>query len=253
MIVDQVRSLCHQMRLFGFHQSAERRAAEASASQLSPLEFLRLLLEDELLARRERTAKALLTVARFRSEAALEDWDQSFDRGLSKAKIRELTQLGFCHSRENLLLLGGTGTGKTHLAVAIGRRCCAENLSTIFLPMNFLFEEAHAQKVAGRYVPHIKKLGKANVIILDDFGLRSYTHEEATILVDLLEERYKKGAVVVTSQVTPGGWIKLFEDPVIGEAIVDRLRFPAQELLLRGGSYREKMQGSRPKAAAAGK
>lgn len=247
MISQQVKSLSHQMRLFGIQASAERRAAEALASQLDPLEFLRLVLEDELLARRERAGKMLVTRAKFRSAADLEDWDLSYDRGVTKAKIEDAGLLTFFHNKENLLVLGGTGVGKTHFAIAVGRRACADGVAVAFIPMNFLFEEASAERAAGRYVSHVRRLSKTGVLILDDFGLRNYTHDEASVLVDILEDRYQKGAVVVTSQVNPDGWLKLFEDPVIGEAIVDRLRSPSQQLVLKGTSYRERLNATRAK------
>jgi DNA replication protein DnaC len=91
-------------------------------------------------------------------------------------------------------------------------------------------------------VNHVRGLVKATVLILDDLGLRNYSHEEATSLIDILEERYHKAPLIVTSQVEPQGWLKLFEDPVIGEAIVDRLIHPSQKITLKGEkSYREKL------------
>ena len=137
---------------------------------------------------------------------------------------------------------GSTGLGKTHLAIASGKRLCQEGHPTQFLPVNFLFEEIQAAKAAGRYLNYIRSLIKAKVLILDDLGLRNYTHEEATSLIDILEERYHKAPLIVTSQVEPQGWIKLFEDPVIAEAIVDRLIHPCQKITLKGEkSYREKL------------
>lgn len=242
MISDQMKVLSQGLRLFGIYRSFEARAAEAAAGGLSHLEFLRLILEDEGLQRKERTAQMLTTKAKFRSSVNLEDWDQSIERGVTKARLRELTALGFLQSNENLLILGKTGEGKTHLAQALGRRLCAEGISTLFLPVSFLFEEVQAARAGGRYLAFIKRLTQTRVIILDDFGLRNYTHEEATILVDLLEDRHRKGPVVVTSQVDPRGWQKLFEDPVIAEAIVSRLEHPSQRLVLNGGNYREKLQ-----------
>ncbi len=246
MMLDQVKNLTHQMRLFGIHEACERRAQEALSQQLHPLEFLRLVLEDEVLSRKGRTAKALTTKAHFRFRADLEDWDFSFHRDLPKAKISELSQLSFLYNLENLLILGKTGLGKTHLAIALGKRLCHEGHGTLFLPVNFLFEEIQAAKAAGRYLNYVRSLIKAKVLILDDLGLRNYTHEEATSLIDILEERYQKAPVIVTSQVEPQGWLKLFEDPVIAEAIVDRLIHPCQKITLKGErSYREKIKEKR--------
>jgi DNA replication protein DnaC len=243
MILDQVRNLAHQMRLFGIHEACERRAHEALAEQLHPLEFLRLLLEDELLSRKDRTAKALTTKARFRFRADLEDWDYAFHKDVPKAKISELSHLSFFHNLENLLLVGKTGLGKSHLAIALGKRLCQEGHATVFLSVNFLFEEIQAARAAGRYLNYVRSLTRAKALILDDLGLRNYTHEEATALMDILEERYRKGPLIITSQVEPQGWVKLFEDPVIAEAIVDRLIHPCQKLTLKGErSYREKLK-----------
>ena len=149
-------------------------------------------------------------------------------------------------SNENLLILGRTGEGKTHLAVALGRRLCSENVPTLFLPVNFLFEEVLAAKAAGKYLGYVRRLTAVKVLILDDFGLRNYTHDEANVLVDLLEDRHRKGSVIVTSQADPRGWPKLFEDPLIAEAVVSRLEHPSQRLHLKGGNYREKLQSPLP-------
>jgi DNA replication protein DnaC len=133
MMLDQVKNLSYHMRLFGIHEACERRASEALAQQLHPLEFLRLLLEDEVLSRQDRTAKALITKARFRFRADLEDLDLTFHKDLTKAKIKELSELSFLHNLENLLILGKTGLGKTHLAIALGKRLCQQGHPTQFL------------------------------------------------------------------------------------------------------------------------
>jgi DNA replication protein DnaC len=146
MMNDQIKQLSYGLRLFGVQSGFEKRAEQAGAQSLNHLEFLRLVLEDELLQRKSAAAKRLIARAKFRNFADLEDWDQSIERGFTKAKLRELAQINFYHCKENLLLLGKTGEGKTHLAIAIGRRLCAENVSTLFLPVNFLFQEVMAAK-----------------------------------------------------------------------------------------------------------
>lgn len=241
MTIDQVKLLTHKLRLFGIHNAIESRYAELKSNNLDALEMLHLLLEDESLQRRDALTQRLTTKAKFRSYADIEDWDNSYDRGIAKPKLNELAKGSFCHNNENLIILGKTGEGKTHLAQAIGRRLCQEGLRVNFTSVNLLFEEIACQRIAGRYLIFIRNLNKSNALILDDFGIRAYTHEEASIFMDILEERYRKRSVIITSQVDPRGWLKLFEDPVIAEAIVDRLVNPSQKVILKGGSYREKI------------
>jgi DNA replication protein DnaC len=106
--------------------------------------------------------------------------------------------------------------------------------------VNLLFEQLAAEKMAGKYLSALQRLSRANVIILDDFGLRNYSHDEATALLEILEERYGKATVVITSQVEPEGWKSLFQDSVISDAIIDRLVNPSDSVLLTGESYRKK-------------
>lgn len=240
-MIDQVKRMAHELRLFGIHAGIEARAQEAIARQLHPAEMLSLLLEDERLFRKDRLAKSLTTRAKFRRVADLEDWDLSYERGLTKPALRELAALAFYRNNQNLLILGRTGEGKTHLAIALGRKLCAEGLSVAFLPVNLMFEEVLANRAAGKLIGYFSRLNQTKVIVLDDFGLRCYTHEEANVLIELLEGRARKGPVIVTSQADPQGWHKLFEDPLIAEAVVDRLVSPSQRVVLKGGSYRDRL------------
>lgn len=242
MMNEQIKKLVHDLRLYGIHENFIKRCEEAASHALSYAEFLRLVLEDESKARKEASAKRVMSKAKFRFAADLEDWDQSLERGVSKQKLRELGSLSFSNNDENLIIVGGTGAGKTHLAVALGRRLCTDNISTMFFPVNFLFEEIQAAKMAGKYLSFIKKINQTKVIILDDFGLRTYSHEEATVLVDLLEDRHRKGSVIITSQAHPKGWVKLFEDSLIAEAIVNRMECPGHLLHITGPSYRDRLQ-----------
>lgn len=242
----QVENLAYELRLYGIKSNIQRRCSASDADNLHPAEVVRLLLEDEKMARRESIAKRMVAQAKFRTACHLEDWDQSYDRGISKAKFKELSLLNFYHRMENLIVVGKTGVGKTHLAIALGNRVCREANSTLFFSVNLLFEEIQSEKLAGRYLKFIRKLTKTKSLILDDFGLRAYSHEEATSLLEVLEERYSKGITIMTSQVSPKGWIKLFEDPVVAEAILDRLCNPACVIELSGESYRKKRKNIDP-------
>ena len=114
MMLDQVRNLTHQMRLLGIHEACDRRSQEALSQQLHPLEFLRLLLEDEALSRKDRRGKSLVANARFGFRADLEDWDFALHKDLPKAKINELSQLSFFHNLENLVILMAAGHTQSH-------------------------------------------------------------------------------------------------------------------------------------------
>ena len=237
---EQVRKLAYELRLYGIHETFQRHSEEAAASSLHPTEFLRLVLEEEALYRKNRKATTLLTRAKFHTRVDIEDWDNTFERGIDRATIKGLASLNFFHKKQNLVLLGATGRGKTHLATALGRQLCHGGYSTQFMSLNLLFEEVQAHRASGKYLNFIKKLTKLDVLILDDFGIRNYLHPEATFLVDLLEYRSYKGTLIVTSQVDPQGWKSLFEDPIVADAVIDRIVNPSTRLTLKGGSYREK-------------
>lgn len=242
MNIDQIHMSTHKLRLFGIHHSAQKLADQAAAKNLSHLEFLNLILQEEDIFRKNRTSKTLATKAKFKMQASLEDWDTSFDRGITKTKLKELSNLSFLINKESVIVVGKTGEGKSHLCVAVGRRLCLENVSVQFLSVNLFFQEVQAEKAAGRYLQYLGRLSKTKVLIFDDFGLRNYTHDEAITLMDVLEDRYQKNSIIMNSQVDPKGWKKLFEDPVIAEAIVDRIINPSQIITLKGGSYREKLE-----------
>ena len=240
MDIIELKKLTHSLRVTGIHEALESRIAQAEADNQSYTEFLAQLLEDEKLYRKNRATKMLETKAKFRTAAAVEDWDASFERGISKTKLRTLAQLGFVTDRKNLLIFGSTGEGKTHLAIALGRAACQNGFKVAFLSVNQFFEEHSAQKAAGKQQNWLLKLKKCDVIIFDDFALRNYTHEEANVLLDLLEDRYRKTVNIFTTQVDTAGWDSVFQDKVVCEAIIDRIVNPSEKLVLQGGSYRKK-------------
>jgi DNA replication protein DnaC len=204
-------------------------------------EFLAMLLEDEKLYRRNCVAKRLASRARFRTQAALEDWDTTFPRGISNAELQALAALGFQKDRANLLIYGKTGEGKTQLAVSVGRAACQNGLKVEFISTNQLFEDSEAARASGTYPQWKKRLIKLDLLILDDFASRPYEPSESALPLDILEERYQKSCNIITSQVLSGGWLDVFPDKVTGEAVIDRLKHPSLEIKLKGGSYRERL------------
>ena len=216
--------LLNDLKFFGIKESLDYRLVEADKSNLSYRDFLTTILEDESLYRKNLKSERLRKRAKFRDKVYLEDFKSSPDRGVTKSMVAQLKTLYFIDNNENLIFIGGTGAGKSFLAQAIGHSSCMAGVETYFVPANRLFKEIELAEAQGSYLNYINRLShRVKLLIIDDLGLRNYTHKEANILYEILEDRYRKGPVIITSQVKPQGWKTLFDDPVIAEAILDRL------------------------------
>jgi DNA replication protein DnaC len=213
----------NKLKMTGLRESLDYRLKEALKSNLSYQEFLSLVLEDEVLYRSNRRSEILKRRAKFKDQATLESFEADPKRGVSRSMVKQLQTLHFMASFENIVLFGNTGAGKSYLAQAIGHAACHSGREAFFIPMNYLFSQIKAAEKAGTYLSYLKRLGQIPLLILDDFGLRSYTHHEATLLYQILEDRYQRGSTIITTQTKPQGWKDLFEDPVIAESIIDRI------------------------------
>lgn len=227
------------LKLSGMRESIDYRMDEAIKGNLDFDEFICLLLEDEKIYRSNRRSELLRRKAKFNDSVSLEDFDVRPERGISKAMIKRLATLFFIGQGENIIFTGGTGAGKSYLAQALGQKSCLNGHESLYFPVNKLFKQVQEAEVAGTYLKLLERIKKAKLVVLDDFGLRNYSHSEASVLYDLLEDRYKKGSIVITSQVKPAGWRHLFEDEVIAEAITDRLTSCSHIIDVKGPSYRK--------------
>ena len=234
----EAEQLLTDLQFYGMKESFQYRLGEVTQSNLSHQQFFTFLLEDEKLYRRNKKTEMLRKRAKFREIAHLEEFKVIATRGITKSLIQQFKTLFFIDGFQNLFFIGGTGAGKSFLAQAIGHECCASGHETLFIPVNRLFKEIDMAEAQGNYLSYLSRLSKVRLLILDDFGLRNYTHKEATIFYELLEDRYRKGSVIITSQVKPQGWETLFEDKVIAEAILDRLMASSQTIDVKGESFR---------------
>ena len=236
--MNEALNLLNELKFIGMKESLDYRVSEAIQSNLAHTEFLALLLEDEQIYRRNRKSEMLRKRAKFNIYASLDEFKGSSKRGITKASVKQLKTLNFYQAKENLIFIGGTGAGKSFLAQAIGHEACSQCIETFFISVNRLFKEIEVAEASGTYLNYLGKLARAKILILDDFGLRNYSHDEANILYDILEERYQKGSTIITSQVKPQGWKVLFEDEVIAEAITDRMTACAHTIDVTGESFR---------------
>tara|TARA_Y100000768_G_scaffold336938_1_gene278837 strand:- start:1695 stop:2447 length:753 start_codon:yes stop_codon:yes gene_type:complete len=236
--MNEAINLLSDLKFTGMKESLDYRVTEAMQNNLAHTDFLLLLLEDENLYRKTKKSEMLRKRAKFNTYASLDEFKPGSKRGITKASVKQFKTLNFYQAKENLIFIGGTGAGKSFLAQAIGHEACAQCIETVFISVNKLFKELEVAEASGTYLNYVAKLGRAKILILDDLGLRNYSHTEANILYDILEERYQKGSTIITSQVKTQGWKTLFEDEVIAEAIVDRLTACAHTIDVTGDSFR---------------
>lgn len=236
--MNRINELATELRLNGIKESIDYRVSEASEGGLSHQDFLHLLLEDEMLYRKNKRSIRLKARAKFNHLATLDEFECSKERNITKTTIKLFSSLGFIENKENIVLFGSTGVGKSYLAQAIGHASCLNGISVLYFSVNKFLKEVEAQEAAGSYLKFLNRVKKTEVLILDDFGLRNYTHKEANVLYDVMEDRFRQTSTIVTSQVKPLGWKSLFEDQVIAEAIVDRITSCARKIELKGENFR---------------
>ena len=229
-----------ELRLEGFRGLVDQRLKEARKNGLSHDEFLNLVLYDEIQHRREKKKDRLQKAATFKIKASLENIDYKTQRGLSKKSLSDLSSCRFIEDSMNINIFGPTGVGKSYLACAIGRSACSNGFTTLFFSINKLLEQVALARAQGRYLLLLKRLTNTSLLILDDFGIKPLIPAQYQDLFDIIDERYEGKSTIITSQVPPENWAEIIDDPVVCEAITDRLTSKAYTFRLDGDSQRKK-------------
>ena len=213
--------------------------AEQAAKENWPyLTFLEQLLDLEVSARYERDAAMKLKLAHFPFVKTLEEFDFAFQPSLNERQIQDLATLRFVAHGENLLLLGPPGVGKTHLAIALGMAAIAQSLSVYFLTVSDLLEMLHRDIQDDRLDHRLRTLCKPKLLILDEMGYFPLDRMAAQFLFQLVNRRYLKGSIILTSNKSYADWGDIFADQILATAILDRLLHHSTTLSIRGQSYR---------------
>ena len=234
----ELTPLLKQLRLSGMTETLAARNREAIEHQLSYPEFLALLVQDEV-ARREQKKYALrVRRAGFRSNKTLESFDMSFNPNVNPALLKELAAGGYIEEKVAILIAGPCGTGKSHLAQALGHCAVQQGYDVLCYSQTKLLSHLHAARATNTYERRFQALVKAPLIIIDDFGLKPLKSPHDEDLHDLIDERYERGATIVTSNLDFSEWGDAFPNKLLGAATLDRLRHNAYRLVLDGESYR---------------
>jgi DNA replication protein DnaC len=244
---DDLTRVLKRLRLSGLLESLAVRVQDAADARLSYDEFLRRILRDELDRRDGRQLDVRIRRAQFEHNRTLEDFDFAFNPGIPREKVLSLGTCAFVSRKENVLFLGPTGTGKSHLAQALGHRACRQNHAVRFVAAQDMFTELRAARGDGTWDRKLERLIDVDVLIIDDLGLRPLRGDEPYDLHEVVRHRHQKRSTIVTSNRGVPEWGTMFPDPLLAAATVDRLLQDATVLLLTGDSYRNPPSQKRPK------
>ena len=228
------------LKLMGMAASYHSQLELPLHQQLESHELLAHLVQAETLHRTNEKTTTYLKAARLRLSATIEQVECSPARGLSKQQLAQLMEGSYIAQGEPLLISGATGCGKSFLACALGHHACTQGYKVAYLNMNRFAEKIMLAKLDGSYLKILNHYEKVPLIILDDFGLTPMDHTMKLALLQILEDRYAKKSIIITSQLPVAKWHEFIQELTLADAIMDRLTAKAHRIELKGESRRRK-------------
>jgi len=243
-----------QLRLSGILDSIEVRNRQAIEHKLSYMDFLATIVTDEIARRNQKKLAAALRRANFRNQKTLEEFDFSYNPHINRALVMDLASCRFMAEKVGVFIIGPCGTGKSHLAQALGHCAIRAGQSVLFTSAAKMLAQLNAARAINGYERHFAKITGVDLLIIDDFGLKPLRPSQDEDFHDVISERYERKSTIVTSNLDIPEWTDAFPNRILGEATVDRLRHGAYSVVLTGKSYRsarpacEKSKNAGPKS-----
>jgi DNA replication protein DnaC len=228
-----------QMRLHAMAEVHHQQSSQHATGQFTPDEYLALLTDTEWEERQNRKIQRLIQQADFRDQATIAQVSHHHQRNLDKNAFDRLACLGFIDRKENLILTGPSGVGKSYLAQALGHQACIQSKKVRYANTARLFKRLKLAKIDGTYLKELNRLSKVELLILDDFGLHAFDNFARETLMDIIEQRFNKNSTILSSQLPVSTWYEIIGEATIADAILDRLVNSSHRIDLKGESLRK--------------
>jgi len=236
--IHQLENKMRSLKLTGMLDTLDLRLTQAQKDGMGFIQFLELLLEDEVQYRANKRLTSRISKAHFEEEKSLEEFNFSFNTRIPAQHIHDLASCRFIERKESIVFCGPVGVGKTHLAQALGHQACRLGYSVLFSKASRLLSDLGGGRADGTWDKRLRRYLKPDLLIVDDFALKEFTKTQTEDLYELIDQRYRSSSMVVTANRSPKDWYPLFPNPVIAESVLDRLINCSHIITLTGKSYR---------------
>lgn len=245
MIKPALQASLKRLKLSGLAATLPERAAYAQKAALNPLEFLELVLQDEIERRNHKNVANRLERAGFEASHTFEEFDWDAPVTFDRDRVRDLFNLAFLEKHNDAIFLGPVGVGKTFLASALGHTACRAGYHVLFLRSDRMLKLIHQSRADNSTEKLIRSLLAPDLLILDDFGLRRLNAQQSSDFYEVIIERHRRSSTIVTSNRSIEEWIPLFDDPILAQSALDRLAHNAHQVIIEGESYRSRQRPGR--------
>lgn len=231
-----------QMKFFGMVRAFRTSIENGSMIQMTGDEMVSMLVDAEWDDRNNRRIERQMRNAKFRYKANIEQLHFDIERNLDKNQFMRMAECTFIGRKENLLITGSTGIGKSFIASAIGNQACTLGFKVLYANTTKLFTRLKMAKADGSYIREVAKIERQDLLILDDFGLQPLDASNRSVLMEIIEDRHGTHSTIITSQLPVAQWYEVIGEQTIADAILDRIVHDAHRMELVGESIRRRQR-----------